>query len=368
MLTATSKRFTTPLCSAFLLLVALVLTLPISAIAATRCIDSVGQVTFIMDAAMASADTFEDVRFKEGAFNFSSGAFGYFGVLQGTGKTLQISGGWAGSPGVCTSRSNNIGATQLWGFNERKVLAINASTTFTGSIIIENLLIGGGFSSTNTSGTCLALGEQNGGVMGIRLDRVWISNCTTPANGGVDAPAVSLVSSSSLVVRNNIIVDNNPGVGVTVASALKGGAGFIINNTIVDNASANVNGFVGISSSASNMASITMANNVFDRNIATAAGRVDIRLGTGVSLQNNRFTGLFGVPVSNTGSSTGAAGFANGSYELALASSARDAGAFFAPAIQGTLDIAGQPRVFGSAVDLGAFEFAFVFADGFESP
>ena len=87
----------------------------------------------------------------------------------------------------------------------------------------------------------------------------------------------------------------------------------------------------------------------------------------GVSLQNNRYTGLSGFPDAESGSSTGNAGFAIGGYQLDTASSGRDAGAFFVPQLQGTLDPAGEQRVQGSAVDLGALEFPVVFRNGFEA-
>lgn len=339
---------------------------PFDSSAATRCINDETQVQSVMDAALASADASEDVRFKEGIYSFGTGDFGYLGVLQGSGKVLQISGGWSGTPGNCTSRSSNVGATILWGQNERRVLVINASTTFTGSIIIENLTIGGGFSSGNGA-LCLGLGEQNGGVMGIRVERVWITQCSVATNSGVDAPAVSLVSSSALLVRNNVIENNSNGTGVIFSSALKGGAGYILNNTIVNNTTGNVNGFAAVSTSASGEATVVLGNNLFDLNTATAANRVDIRVGTGVTLTNNRFTGLSGFPDSNTGSSSGPAGFFGTGYDLAKTSPARDAGAFFAPIIQGTQDIAGQWRIYGNAVDLGAFEFTLLFEDGFET-
>jgi len=362
------RTFLSPALSVIAFFFVTALATPVQGLAATRCISSTADFQSIMDTALASAETFEDVRIKEGIYNFSSGSYGYFGVAEGTDKVLQISGGWSGTPGNCTTRSNNVGATILWGGNQRKVFGINASTTFTGSFIIDNMTIGGGFSSTNASGMCLGLGEQNGGVAGIRVERVYITNCSVATNSGIDAPAVSLVSTSALLVRNNVIENNSNGTGVIFSSAVKGGVGYILNNTIVNNTTGNINGFTAISTSGSNGTSVLVANNLFDLNVATVASRIDIRVGNDVTLQNNRFTGLSGVPVANTGSTSGPAGFLEpGDYNLTANSPAVDAGAFFAPILQGAFDIAGQTRIYGSAVDLGAFEFTLLFRDGFET-
>ena len=200
--------------------------------------------------------------------------------------------------------------------------------------------------------------------MGIRVDRIRVEGCT--AAPGLSLSAVQLGSSVALMLRNSLIAGNDVSNGSAVGLNLKGGVGYALNNTIALNTSANINGYVGLTASNSGGTSLTVANNLFDLNSNTVAPRIDIRVGNGVTLVNNRFSGLDGIPVSNTGSSTGPAGFGGNDYELARTSPARDAGAAFAALLQGTLDVYGRPRVTGSAVDLGAAEFALLFADGFE--
>ena len=335
--------------------------------AIVRCIDDVSQVTATLDAALASAEALEEVRFKQGNYLFDSGDYGYFGVVEGTNKTLWISGGWSGTPGNCTTQDGHPTSSLLWGLNQRNVFGINASTTFTGTTIVENMAFGAGYSDTNSSPPCLLLGEQNGGLMGIRVERVWVENCVSMTDPAINSPVVSLISSVALTLRNNVFVNNNAGVSVPVNFAVKGGVGFILNNTIANNTSANVNGFAGIAGGGSNGGVVTMANNIFDGNVATAASRIDVRIGEAVTLQNNRFTGLSGVPVANSGSTTGSAGFRAGSYELAITSTARDAGAFFIDLIQGDFDFNRTARVQNGVIDLGAFEFPMIFDGGFES-
>lgn len=349
-----------------LVLAVLAIGAPTASMAAIRCIDSEFQFKSVMDAALASANAVEEVRIKNGAYLFTAGATGYFGVVEGTGKTLTIRGGWSGSPGNCSLQDGNSTGTLLSGNGQRPVFAINASTTFTGSITLENMAFTGGMTTLGSSPSALSLAEQNGGVMGILVDRVWVEGNMTQS--GVSAPAVQFSSNSGLVVRNSTFAGNNAGVAPPVIVAARAGqSNLILNNTIARNTSAHNSGFAGIFIVTSNGATLTLANNLFDGNIATAGGRTDIRLvSTGVSLQNNRYTGLSGTPVSVIGSTTGAAGFNGNGYDLAPNSTARDAGAFFVPLFQGSLDAAANLRVQGNAVDLGSLEYSTVFEDGFE--
>lgn len=338
---------------------------PWQAIAAIRCIENESQFQASMDSALASTDTVEEVRIKAGLYTFTSGSTGYFGVLQGSGKSLTIRGGWMGASGSCSVQGGNT--TILNGANQRPVLAINASSTFTGSITIENLTIVGGLTSSGSSASALGLAQQNGGVMGILLDRVWIESNTTQA--GLSASTLQLISDSGLVMRNCLIANNNSGAAPAITAVVRAGqSNLMLNNTIAKNTSAQSSGYVGVTVSAREGASMVLANNLFDGNIATASSRRDIRIvdGSSVSLQNNRYTGIFGPITSETGSSTGPAGFLGNGYDLSPSSTARDTGAAFTPLFQGALDVAGTPRVQGSAVDLGALEFSFQFRNGFE--
>jgi hypothetical protein len=333
--------------------------------ALVRCIDSDIQIDSVLDAALASTNTIEDVRIKQGNFVVGSGQDGYFGVLQGTGKTLSISGGWIGAPGQCSTQTSDASSTVFWGQDQRPVFGVAASTTFTGTLMIENMTFLGGYSDASPTPSCLSLGEQNGGRMTIRIDRVRIQGCSTAP--GVAAPAAGMVSSTGLTLRNSLIADNDVGTEVPINTVVRGGAGWVLNNTFADNLSANVNGYVGINASGSNGALMTLANNIFDGNVATAAARRDIRIGTGVNLINNRYTGLAGVPNNEVGSTTGPAGLVPGEYALTPTSTARDAGAAFADSLQGTRDLANAVRVGGTSVDLGALEFPGIFSDGLEA-
>ncbi len=351
-----------------MIVVGMVLGAPVVSHAAIRCIENESQVKSTLDAALASAEVTEEVRIKSGLYNFTTGSSGYFGVLEGTGKALSIRGGWSGTAGNCTTQDGDSASTIFYGNNQRPVFGINASTTFTGSITVENMFFGGGLTSSGSSPSCLTLGQQNGGVMGIVVDRVWLEGCTTAV--GVSAPAVGLSSDSALVMRNSLVVGNNSGTSPPVVLVVRAGlSNLVLNNTIAKNTSADSAGWAGLFVSASNGATLKLANNLLDGNVATAGTRKDIRIvGTAITLQNNRYTGLDGIPSAESGSSTGSAGFNGNGYDLAAASTARDAGAFFIPFLQGTLDAAATARVQGSAVDLGALEYQQLFKDGFESP
>jgi hypothetical protein len=334
--------------------------------AVVRCIESGLTVQSTLDAALASANAVEDVRIKSGNYLLTSGEIGYFGVLQGNGKTMRISGGWAGPVGQCTAQTGGQASTVFWGMGARPVFGINASTTFVGKLTIENMLFGGGYSGGSTP-SCLTIGEQNGGLLDLVVDRIHVEGCVSTTH--IDASVVELSASTGVVLRNSLIASNDAGVSLPVSVSVKGGPGWVLNNTIADNTTANTNHFVGLAASASNGGTLTVANNLFSGNVGSGAVRYEIRLGMGVALLNNRFTGLSGTPASNVGSTSGPAGFMPGGFDLSPMSPARDAGANFAAAVQGELDVAGRRRVRGSAVDLGAYEYhGTFFTSGFESP
>lgn len=352
--------------STALILVGAVLNTPMQAHAAIRCIENEAQFKPTFDSALASGNAVEEIRIKQGLYLFTNGSSGYFGVVEGSGKTLSIRGGWRGSPGACTIQDGAALTTILSGNGQRPVFGIMASATFTGSVTVENLLITGGRTTVGSTPAALQLSEQNGGVMRILVDRVWIEG--NVVNSGVSAPAVRLSSRSGLVLRNSVIAGNSSGVSPPVIiQALAGQSNYVLNNTIAFNTTAHAMGYAGLFSGTSNSASLVLANNLFDGNIATTGARFDIHVNTsGISLQNNRFTGLSGTPDAQSGSSSGPAGFAEFGYGLDANSPARDAGAYFAPLIQGSLDAAAGQRVRGVAVDLGALEHSAIFSDGFE--
>ena len=337
--------------------------------AAIRCINTEGDFKSQMDAAFASGETQEEVRIKQGLFAFSNGDFGYSGRPDGLGKTIRISGGWSGTPGNCDSQDGGPSTTVLWGSGQRSVIEFYSEETFNGTLFIENLMIGGGYRDIGIP-TCLFISRPVAGGLAVVLDRIRVQQCVAAPTTG--AAAVSIFADQGVVVRNSLFVENDAGQDVPVRISITGSDdGYILNNTFADNASSSsigTTGLTAVSSEPPSLLEMIVANNVFDRNTASAAERADIRVFGNVRLINNRYAGVYGTPLEDTGSSTGSAGFSGDDYQLAAGSSARDAGAYYIPLLQGSLDYYGRSRVAGSAVDLGAAEFATLFGDGFESP
>ena len=335
-----------------------------AAAAEQYCIENVSQFVPKMDAALASADTDVEVRIRSGQYEFATGDFGYFGVLEGTQKTLRISGGWSGLPGQCTARAENPQATLLWGMFERKVFGINASTTFTGTVVVENLQMAAG--SGTSGGICLHLAEQNGAQMAIRIDRVRVEACS--GSGSNTGPAMSLGSSVGVILRNSVIAGNSSadsGSGVRIG-AFSGAQAFVLNNTIAYNSTGDDGGIAGLEVIASPPGQATVANNVITGNSASAAQLFDLRVFGNVTLLNNRYVRRTGLPLAENGSSIGETAL-EGDVRLPDGSPAIDGGAFFAPILQGTLDLHGSARVQDGVVDQGAVEYVTLLKDGFES-
>lgn len=194
------------------------------------------------------------------------------------------------------------------------------------------------------------------------------SNTTSDDGGAIFA---SLGSADTLNVLNNIFVNNTAGdQGGAISSLVPTGNTFnLVNNSIVDNSAA-VGGGLVLSATAS---TANIYNNIIYGNTASSASSGEdiffiLVSSPTVSLFNNDFveacfSGASCDPVTELGSNQGDnlsadplfADAASGNYTLQGTSSLIDAGSGSAPALPST-DYSGNPRDFGLAPDMGAYE------------
>lgn len=342
------------------------------AAATVVCIENVGHLKARMDAALNATDTTE-IRIKSGEYVFTTGSVGYEREFGGT-RDITISGGWAGPTDQCTSRPGRPSDTRWSGAGARSVLSLAARNGFNGSVTVENMMFSDGVSDSRAS--CLqvtevrVLDDPTPINLTVRLDRVIARYCESSSNASV----VRLSSAGVILVRNSVFTENITSSAVLLVAISGSGTSFVLNNTLARNLSLHPNSpRPGVIAQVTGAATMTFANNLLGENGGVASPVIDVALNganstaePAVAMYNNRYTNAQVYNAVGEQNVTGDAGFDGDSLELARTSAAIDAGKAYPPLLLGSLDIEGNDRIVGSAVDLGAYEYRPSFRNGFE--
>ena len=217
-------------------------------------------------------------------------------------------------------------------------------------------------------------------------------------NHGSNGPGAVYVNIADSVTIDDNLFDGNTGgqyggaveIAVTSQGTLGPPANFtayLTNNTFYGNTAATFGGGVGIISAYDTTPTLQLSNNLFWNNTATGGKGGDIYFDndydqnfvlTPITLNNNTYAaGIAGyyarVPVSPSGSGNFTAtdplflNAAGGDFRLAAGSPMIDMGNNTAPGL-GPLDLAAMPRIFGSSIDVGAYELNAdeIFKSGFQ--
>ncbi len=262
---------------------------------------------------------------------------------------------------------------------------------------------GGGGISIATSGQVTAISNTisgntapaGGGVMVNGGTTTLVNNIisgNSASSGGGGGVAVSPSASGALVLINNLISGNSApqggGVGISTTSSTTGVPAVLINNTIVSNSATSGTGNqvrLVIPTGSSSTTSGIFVNNIIRRTSAsTGSTDVAVSLGStssggsgrvppgfaslyskatpeGLVVSHNNFFSESVVDLStsldstNTYSDPGFVDAANGDYHLTASSPLRDSGERVDG--MGETDFEGDPRVLGSAPDVGADEY-----------
>ncbi|MDR0865860.1 MAG: T9SS type A sorting domain-containing protein [Candidatus Symbiothrix sp.] len=189
---------------------------------------------------------------------------------------------------------------------------------------------------------------QGGGVFcnnagGKIINSIIRDNQATTGGGGVDLQAGAFII-NSLIINNQATSGNGGGI------AVGNGGGTVLNCTVVGNTASGNGGGIN---NGSNGEAWKVINTIAWDNSATNDN--DIRSG-------NAFSSLFsGAPAVNAyGNVNTDPLFITGSYTLSLGSPAVDAGDDDAyPADYPAVDLAGNTRIIGERIDMGAYETVF---------
>jgi len=301
----------------------------------------------------------KDIAFRNGNTASSGGGLSYF-ASAGTVENCEFTGnsGGAGGGGAYVSASDGTITLNKNTFTNNTTTGYAGglyATSGTGTIAITgNEFTGNTVSSSGYSGGG-AYVTSSSGAINFTGNILKENSASSSGNGG----GISAFSSGPITIVNNVFSNNSGahmGGGASVSSSNAGGYS-IINNTFVNN-SADYGGglFLGV------YTIVNVYNNIIYENTATApsgGGDLIVSGGGGVTAKifNNDFADLLNWSVNlSQGNNINAPPKLTSDFVLQSDSPCINTGNNSAPSLSAT-DYAGNPRIFGGVVDMGAYEF-----------
>jgi hypothetical protein len=310
----------------------------------------------------------DEIRIAAGTYVVSSGSTA-FSYDTSESHALTIEGGWI--PG-CAQRIDDASRTVLSGSGARKVVRLFASGS--GAIRVANLTIADGDSSA--AGAGLFVGGPTSPFQAPFEGAITIERVVFKFNRSTTAPGALYVStrSGSIALRGNVFVYNrcsDSNCSLQVHSRAPSSDPISVNlsgNTLAFNT---CNLGAPLCDSGGALLSGNQRARIYGNLFAFHAGE-DLSFNSATvdaDLYYNNIEVLVGTPSSQVGTTT----IANPGFVDALGEDFRLTGNSpvldlnNAPLPSLSIDLDGNPRVVGSAPDLGAYEFRpTIFGDGFE--
>ncbi|MBX3725924.1 MAG: hypothetical protein KF823_08400 [Xanthomonadales bacterium] len=338
-----------------LLAVALVALAPAPAVAAMFCVGTGVQ----FQNALSTAETNgvdDEIRIRTGTLIRDTPMASGFIYLYSSNLTqdLDISGGWNAT---CTQQTHDPRLTVLSGAGLGQVLGLgHYGAGGAGTIRLRNLSLRNGRGTSSGFGIGLQVTAWEGANGAAELEHLLIqlNDNHAPVIAGSALRLMDATGGRLDATVRNVQIDGNRNRGVVVDSANALSVYRITQSTVTANLVIGP-GFAAVEAYGPGF--LWVANNVFAGNgVAT-----DFAVGSTPShLRNNHIGGLSGSPGSNQGMTSGDPRLvADGVWwRPGVGSPLRDTGIAAPNGGTGTLDIAGNPRVRGPAVDRGAYEAA----------
>lgn len=323
--------------------------------AATFCVNTGSELNSAINTAEANGED-DLIKLEEDATFTSSSSFHFQSTEP---RSIKFSGGHIVGCLIDTGGSSTID-----GQNLRRALWVLSPN---GDIVIEGITFTGGL-STNNGGGGLRAASTTGDI---RIERnKFVFN---RADDSIGAASI-ITDSGTLYVRGNLVFANSsPTIGGISLSQQSGNA-YVVSNTITLNESDA--SFEPGGLRVSGGAHFQISNNIIWDNLPDDPGQFQSDFRSFSS--HNRFWNDIGV-VSSQSTAPGVVqgelsvdpqfedcGFLCFSFELERSSPLVDAGQNLPPGELTESDLAGKPRLIGSAVDIGAYENDEIFEDAFD--
>jgi hypothetical protein len=337
---------------------------PAGAAAHTFC---VGSAAALADALAGLSNTTantdaDEIRIRIGTYLAPAG--GWKGAVT-SHHDLSIRGGYTDAG--CTQQSLNAALTVLDGHDASGVLEIDTPLLPDSDIEVSGLTFqnGRGGNAFESSAGGLKIGDPNPISAGrILVERNIFRNNTAASNGFSQAVGGLLAATDgeSLVVRGNLFV-NNSAPNAPAADLESNNEIDVSNNTFIDNTATDTAQPKRVMLDYFTFTGLKLSNNILWGN-ATGPGAYDVDLRptkfagqAGATLRNNDIEAPTGSAVAETGTRQVDPHFVGaGNYRLAGSSPLIDAGVGDPAGGLAAVDLLGDPRVVGAAVDIGAYE------------
>jgi len=271
---------------------------------------------------------------------------------------------YEGGASLEAASAGNVTLTNSVFSGNSSVKGIGGGATFssTGNLIVT----GNTFQGNTTAGSDGGLDADTSSGNLTVSDNLFVLNKADPSVGFNGAAEID-VGSGVLTVANNIVLNNSAGANFGGLKVLSNAPFNVVNNTISGNSTGGNGGGLYLDLSV-DAAVGNVSNNIVWGNTAAGSGG-DIfaddfgAVGTPLNLLNNDFTSFacsgpcvnVANPASNIDLDPQFADLANGDVSLVAGSPCIDKGTAAAPGLP-SLDFNGNPRIIGSAPDMGAIE------------
>ncbi len=323
--------------------------------AAVTCVSNAASLQAALDAAEVNGED-DEIRIRQGVYLSPVGGFSY---ISSEDQDLALRGGYE-LIGIDCVQTGGAEATVLDGEGARPVLFLEEAGS--GSVVdftVEKLTLRNG-SDASSPGNGLSIWNAAVANIGTFVHHCILTGNFSPSGGAFQVYA----GGGAIRFENNLVAGNNAtggGAGFLDSTAPGPGAGVtLVHNTIAGNDDVNGYGGVIVRAPVALLAdNILSGNDGFDLLLLDAATNDYV-------LERNDLGEVSGAFTTTLGNLTDPAGFVGGGdYRLRVVSPLRDAGTQSVATIAAT-DVAGRPRLFGSEVDIGAYESLELFLDSFE--
>ncbi|MEO8460103.1 MAG: choice-of-anchor Q domain-containing protein [Dokdonella sp.] len=336
----------------------------VSAAVVHHCVSDAAQ--FVSVLATTAGDGNTDFVFLA-AGTYASPPTGFITTVQGSGDHLVIVGGYKVVAGNCVASTRpDPRLTRIDGAGVNPGMSIHGGTNG-GVISVQNLTFVAGHRDQMPfqSGGALAIDASNTFTGSILIDRVIFRDNVASGGGGALSITPGSQTSSS-TVRNSLFVGNSSDYGSALAHGPLGLSKDLISNTFIGNSAATT--IVGLAATVVRTGtSWGFSNNIFWGN--TTSDQFDIVTGEQENFAYNDVERMMGTPHTAIGVPLTLSvdpGFRSASdFHLRLDSPLINAGTTTPFGGIANYDLDGLPRVVAGTVDYGAYGHDVILMEGF---